>query len=536
MAAGTAIARASPDRADLVTTTTRQQNGRVPPHDIDAERAALGAAMLSPDAARQLVGLVSPDDFYDPVHQHIAKALADVVAAGARPDPITVNIELGGLLDDRGGMQYLLEVQTPTPSVSNVGRYAERVVNTATARRVLALGADITELGYTTGAHDPSATLTRAGELLDRLAARTVTTADRRLFTDLSHVDEGDPESPKLLTRQDGALLLYVGRENALQGEPASGKTWVGLMAAAEVLAAGGLVILLDLEDTARTARARLRHLGVPAEQLEHVFHTDGRDLDTRRELTMPELAAALAQPAPHLVIVDSIAEAFTRWELDEDKAADANRFRDALVKPLTRAGTTVITLDHVTKSAEQRGRYARGTGAKLSGLDGAAYTVNSSGFNRTTGGRIFLKVAKDRPGGLPGIIGETIAQVWMPPTTEGHAIRYAIETPPPAPEKVDRTAARTAADHQLHDELRAAALDAIEAAPEALSRRRLLASIRARRRKDRLAGFTDAKLDPVLADLEAARAITRVIVKGHEAFAPPPTQQALPVAEEPTG
>ncbi|MBK8333275.1 MAG: AAA family ATPase [Acidimicrobiaceae bacterium] len=499
---------------------------RVPPHNLDAEQSALGAALLSKAAVEDLNAL-NPDDFYKGAHQHIATAVQQLAGRREDVDVVTVAEELRrvGLLDDSGGHQYLLELQNAMPAISNAHRYCRIVADTSALRQVIRTGAEICELGYS--ADDPTTVIPRAHELLAGLSVAP--RAGWRIFAELSDVEEVEQVAPTRLRRTDGAFLLYEGRENGLQGEPASGKTWVALIAAAEVLAIGGTVVAVDLEDTPRAARARLRAIGVTVEQLARFLHTDARDVATAHELTLAELAATVIGTNPDMVLIDSISEAFSRWQLDEDKADDVNTFRDTLVKPLTRSGITVISLDHVAKSVEQRGRYARGSGAKLSGLDGAAYSVTTSGFNRTTGGRIYMKVAKDRHGALPGVVGDTVAQVWMPATIEGHVIDYRVEVPPPPPSKTDKTTTRTAADHQLHDELRTVALSVISKAKTPLSRRELLDQIRSRRRQDKLAGFDDKKIGPPLADLVAAGEIATIPGKGgHPAYALPPRQQTL--------
>ena len=506
--------------------STSSLNGRVPPHNLDAEESALGAALLAQAAVEQLTAL-DPGDFYKPTHQFIAAAVQELARRREGVDVVTVAEELrrSGLLDEIGGPQVLLELQNATPAISNAARYCRIVADTAALRRLIYTASQITELAYT--ADDPTTAVPRAHELLAGLSVAP--RAGWRIFADLSNVEEVEQVAPTRLRRTDGAFLLYEGRENGLQGEPASGKTWVALIAAAEVLAIGGTVVAVDLEDTPRAARARLRALGVSVEQLARFLHTDARDVATAHELTLAELAATVIGENPDMVLIDSISEAFSRWQLDEDKADDVNTFRDTLVKPLTRSGITVISLDHVAKSVEQRGRYARGSGAKLSGLDGAAYSVTTSGFNRTTGGRIYMKVAKDRHGALPGVVGDTVAQVWMPATIEGHVIDYRVEVPPPPPSKTDKTTTRTEADHQLHDELRTVALAVISKAKTPLSRRELLDQIRSRRRQDKLAGFDDKKIGPPLADLVAAGEIATIPGKGgHPAYALPPPQQTL--------
>src|SRR3954469_15015330 len=84
--------------------------GRIPPHNLQAEESALGAALLSRDA----IGAVSeqglrPEDFYRPAPQHNFHAVRALYAPGAPADTITVADELrrAGLLDQIGGTEVL---------------------------------------------------------------------------------------------------------------------------------------------------------------------------------------------------------------------------------------------------------------------------------------------------------------------------------------------------------------------------------------------------------------------------------------------
>ena len=56
----------------------------------------------------------------------------------------------------------------------------------------------------------------------------------------------------------------------------------------------------------------------------------------------------------------------------------DIAEFGNILPRKLTNAGCAGLCLDHVPKSAENRGRYAIGGVHKLNGLDGAAYTMEA--------------------------------------------------------------------------------------------------------------------------------------------------------------
>ena len=55
-----------------------RSNLRVPPSNIDAEESVLGAAMLSADAANNVMDRLQPSDFYKPAHQGIFEAIAEL--------------------------------------------------------------------------------------------------------------------------------------------------------------------------------------------------------------------------------------------------------------------------------------------------------------------------------------------------------------------------------------------------------------------------------------------------------------------------
>ena len=49
--------------------------GRVPPHDLEAEKAVLSALMLDNNAIHSVLNEVQPDDFYHPAHAQIYKSM-----------------------------------------------------------------------------------------------------------------------------------------------------------------------------------------------------------------------------------------------------------------------------------------------------------------------------------------------------------------------------------------------------------------------------------------------------------------------------
>jgi replicative DNA helicase len=130
----------------------RPNNGmRIPPHNLDAEAAVLGAALLSRDAlaAAAETGL-SPDDFYKPGYGHIYAQILTLDRGGDAIDPVTVADGLGrdGLLELAGGLPALISLQADTPATSSAGRYAHIVREMAQLRRLISVAGEIAEAAY----------------------------------------------------------------------------------------------------------------------------------------------------------------------------------------------------------------------------------------------------------------------------------------------------------------------------------------------------------------------------------------------------
>lgn len=126
-------------------------DSRVPPHNIDAEASLLGAMLLDPEPFHLAVEQkLVPEDFYKPAHQHVFAAVRTLAAAGEAVDVVTVADELrrARFLDEIGGLDFLVELQNATPSISSAGRYVTIVRDTSILRRLIRGASDIAELAF----------------------------------------------------------------------------------------------------------------------------------------------------------------------------------------------------------------------------------------------------------------------------------------------------------------------------------------------------------------------------------------------------
>lgn len=85
----------------------------------DAERRLIGGLLLFGDEFISPVrAALAPGEFFAPKHQHIVDAVFRLDDRGHEVNPLTVAAELGGLLANAGGMEYLAELIALTPSTS----------------------------------------------------------------------------------------------------------------------------------------------------------------------------------------------------------------------------------------------------------------------------------------------------------------------------------------------------------------------------------------------------------------------------------
>jgi len=116
-----------------VTETTP---ARVPPQDIEAERAVLGAMLLEGEACQVALDIIQPKDFHRATHRIICKVISEIYDKGQQPDELVLRVALeeSRQIEEVGGADYLHELATSVPSAANVERYAEIVREKANSR------------------------------------------------------------------------------------------------------------------------------------------------------------------------------------------------------------------------------------------------------------------------------------------------------------------------------------------------------------------------------------------------------------------
>lgn len=121
------------------TRNESQDNLRLPPQNLDAERGVLGSIMLLNEAIDDVGEVLKPDHFYSDAHQKIYGAVRDLYENNVRGiDAVTLAEELmrRDEFDEIGGAAYLAEILEAVPHAAHV-RYYSNIVREKWMQRQL---------------------------------------------------------------------------------------------------------------------------------------------------------------------------------------------------------------------------------------------------------------------------------------------------------------------------------------------------------------------------------------------------------------
>ncbi len=123
---------------------------RIPPQNVESEKALLGSIMLRPDSLNDVLDLVRAESFYSEKHRSIFKTMVDLSSKGDPIDLLTVSSRLkeNSRLDQIGGNTYLTELINMVPSSANIEYYGKIVQKKYMMRQIIEASEHICNLGY----------------------------------------------------------------------------------------------------------------------------------------------------------------------------------------------------------------------------------------------------------------------------------------------------------------------------------------------------------------------------------------------------
>jgi replicative DNA helicase len=230
-------------RGRMRSVETGAEAARVPPHDLDAERAVIGAMLVSETAVAAVAERLGAEDFYSEVHRIIYGAMMRLYSRGEPIDQLTLTNELRSVneFERIGGRPYVFQIVESVPTAANAGRYADIVRGKALLRAIIDVGSRITEDAF----REPE----NVTEALDSAEQLVYGVSNRTLREHLAPVSELAPGALEMIQRlyeQEGEVTgVETGFEDLdrlttgfhksdliiLAARPAMGKTALSLNA-----------------------------------------------------------------------------------------------------------------------------------------------------------------------------------------------------------------------------------------------------------------------------------------------------------------
>jgi replicative DNA helicase len=363
--------------------------GRVPPHDLDAERSVLSALLLDARAFIDVAEEVRPDDFYHPAHQTLLKAMVSLHDDRQPVDLVTLSDYLSTrkLLDSVGGPVFLAEIADFEATAAHVVHHARIVRDKAVKRRLMQVATGIVESVF-----DGEGS---SGELLDAAESRIFDISrsqSRSSFRSLHDEMEPTFDYVEAIMSRAGSLTgiptgysdldemtggLQNGELVILAARPSMGKTALALnIARNAAMDHQKKVAVFSLEMTTRALVLRLlssearvdfsifRSKYVPTRDYKRLTDAGTRLshadiwIDDSGSLTILEIKAKCrrlnADKGLDLVILDylQLAHADSRRERKDLEIAEISQGLKALAKELS---IPVVALSQLNRGPEQR-------------------------------------------------------------------------------------------------------------------------------------------------------------------------------------
>ena len=180
---------------------------RIPPHNLDAEKAVLGALLTNGSNSGAVVDTVTSilksEDFYRDAHRIIYDAILEIVHANKTADFITVGEELDRRkrLDAVGGLAYITSLANESVSY-NVEEHAKIISEKAQLRRLIDAGNKIVGMTYA-GEDEPTTILNKAEQMVLDVSGQTQSESS---FAPISEIVLSNLDRLNALQQHDGAI------------------------------------------------------------------------------------------------------------------------------------------------------------------------------------------------------------------------------------------------------------------------------------------------------------------------------------------
>ncbi|MCA9564116.1 MAG: replicative DNA helicase [Myxococcales bacterium] len=299
--------------------------GKMPPHDLRAEAAVLGAILLDNEQVNKVVGSLLPEHFYRESHREIFQSMMELAERSAPIDLVTMTESLRERekLQAAGGRAYLVQLTTETPAAINVEHYGKIVRDKSSIRTMV----DAARATFEEGMTDPGDAL----EFIERAQARIIEVTSKTIRTEVPAIREVLREAfeqiEKNMSRKEGVTGIPTGfadldeKMSGLQpsdliilaARPAMGKTAFALNVLANAALKSSVpaaMFSLEMSSTQLATRMLCTHAKVNATSLRKGQVSDAEWADLIRSLGPLSEANIFLDDTPALSILEMRARA----------------------------------------------------------------------------------------------------------------------------------------------------------------------------------------------------------------------------------
>lgn len=182
---------------------------RVPPQNIEAEQAVLGAMLIDKEAIAKASEILTSSDFYREAHRVIFNAMLELYNKNEAVDMVTVTeiLKRDNKLEDIGGLAYITSLANVVLTAANVKYHADIVAEKSVLRQLVRVSTEIAAMGYEANED--------AGTLLDTAESRILEISNRKKKADFTPINDVLMESvqniEKLINNKGGLTGLPSG-------------------------------------------------------------------------------------------------------------------------------------------------------------------------------------------------------------------------------------------------------------------------------------------------------------------------------------
>ena len=132
----------------LNNRSTTSLADKLPPQNLEAERACLGSMLMDREAIEVAIELLRDEDFYSLQHKIIYGGMLELYNRSAPVDIVTLNGYLKDTdqLEKSGGVVYVSSLLDEAPTSANIEYYAKIIEQKSLLRKLIAAASSIIAL------------------------------------------------------------------------------------------------------------------------------------------------------------------------------------------------------------------------------------------------------------------------------------------------------------------------------------------------------------------------------------------------------